>query len=117
MQALGLPSSTASRVLQLAAETGARASELHVDTTIAAERKHAALQQLQERVRPACDALVPASLRATLPEQARAWFTMLGEGRYMGFMPSIDSTGSGISVTTKPPRRSMPRPPRVNVGR
>lgn len=118
-QEMRLPATTAARVMQLAAETGARASALHVDPAIPTERKIAALQSLQETVRPQFDALVPDILRARLPGQASAWFTMLGEGRYMGFMPSLDSTGSGTtaptSVTTPAAGKAWQSPPRPRV--
>ncbi len=99
-QETGLPPATTSRVLQLAAETGVNASGIHNDATIPAEQKRAALQALQDRVRPQFDTLVPEPLRARLPEQAVAWFAMLSEGRYMGFSPSLDSTGTGTIAPT-----------------
>jgi hypothetical protein len=115
-QQFNLPRNTAGRLMQLAAETGARASALHRDSTILPEGKTAALKELQDSVRPMFDALVPEALRSKFPEQARVWFTMLGEGRYMGFMPSMDSTGSGtvvpISVTRPAVGRGISPPPR-----
>ena len=95
-----LPSTTAARIMQLAAETGARASAIHHDDTIPIAEKGLALQRLQAEVRRDFDQLVPESLRANLPVQAVDWFTLLAQGRYMGFTPSLLSTGTGVTMPT-----------------
>jgi hypothetical protein len=115
-QERGLPGTTAARTMQLAAETGARASEIHHDATILPTQKVAALQALQGIVRSDLDQLVPESLRLQLPQTAIEWLTMLGEGRYMGFSPSLSSTGSGtisaVSVSKAVNGRPWLPPPR-----
>ena len=111
-----LPSTTAARILQLAAETGVRASSIHHDAAIPAREKAAALQRLQVEVRRDFDRLVPESMRTDLPAQAVDWFAMLAEGRYMGFTPSLLSTGTGVTMATSvsTPARGRPwsLPPR-----
>jgi hypothetical protein len=106
----GLPSTTAARVMQLAAETGVRASAIHHDAAIPPEKKFAALQALQATVGADFDRLVPASLRSQLPASAVEWFTMLGEGRYMGWMASLSGTGFGTIAPTSISTRSAGRP-------
>jgi hypothetical protein len=123
MEKLGRPGITAAHVLQLAAQTGEHARAIHRDTTRTAEEKTAALITLQESVRPQFDALVPPALRSTLPESAVSWFTILGEGRYKGFHPSLMSSlmssGLGeiapVAITDKhlppaTPPLPLPRP-------
>jgi hypothetical protein len=106
----GLPPTTAARMMQLAAETGVRASGIHNDAAIPPTRKAAALQTLQENVRTELDRLVPEAIRSQLPATAIEWFTMLGEGRYAGLSPSLSGTGFGMIAPTSISKPAMGRP-------
>jgi hypothetical protein len=115
-QERGLPATMAGGVMQLAAETGARASAIHHDAAIPSEQKPAALLALQAAVRKDFDRLLPERLRAEFPAEAVEWFMMLGEGRYMGYAPNLRSTGSGTvaatSIVASVRGRTAPPPPR-----
>lgn len=121
LQGMNLPVSRAAELLELAAETAERAAAIHRDPALEVARKRAELQALQESVRPQFAALVPAGLQSRLPEPAVAWFTLLGEGSYKGFHPTLLSSGLGeiapVSVASRPPAapawpQPLPRRPR-----
>lgn len=109
-QERGLPATTAARVMQLASETGIRASGIHHDPTIPPANKVDALQALQADVRTDLNRLVPETLRSQFPPTAIEWYTMLGEGRYMGFSPSLSSTGSGTIAPASVSKPATGRP-------
>lgn len=109
-QERGLPVTTAARVMELASETGVRASRIHHDATIPTALKVDALRALQSQVSEPFNRLVPETLRSQLPRTAIEWFTILGEGRYMGFSPSLSSTGFGTIAPAAVSQPAMGRP-------
>jgi hypothetical protein len=113
LQGMQFPTGNASRLFQLAAETGDRASAIHYDTLLTVEQKRAALETLQQSLRPQIDALVPAVAQARLPPEAMSWFNALGEGRYERNQPLL--MGAGRMVATPVSVAVPPRGPHVPV--
>jgi hypothetical protein len=120
----GLPPATAGRMLQLAAETGERASAIHADAALSLEQKREGLRTLQQAVQPQLDALVPSAERQRLAPGSLAWYTGLAEGRYQmpgtvlpGEIRTVAGSGSS-SVSDAPPsspaRSIVPRRPTGN---
>jgi hypothetical protein len=113
-----LPTTQTPRILQLAAETGARALAIHSDPTLTPEQKKSALGALHDAVQPQLDAMIPASSQSQLPERAFSWFMGLNDGRYQVMQATMGSAGmisSAVSSVTGPPpgpRRVIPLPRR-----
>ena len=111
-----LPTTNASHLLQLAAETGIQAAAIHADMSSTPEQKRTALAALQQSVRPQLDALVPPAIQAKLPESAISWFTIMSDGQYQMYRPVMYGSGwmvpSSFSVMTPPkePRSAVPLP-------
>lgn len=85
----GLPAGTASRVLQLGAETAKRAIAIHSDGTLSLEQKKSSLKSLQNSVQPRLDALLPPAAQARLGEQELEWIRGLENGRYKPVAASL----------------------------
>jgi hypothetical protein len=106
-----------SKVLQLAAETGAEAAAIHSDATRTHEEKRAALLALQQAIQPKLDQLLPPDARSVDEARALGWFNGLAKGEYMMVTPSLLGRGVALvqptSITTpargSPPVISRPR--------
>jgi hypothetical protein len=112
-QEASLPPTTAAHFTQLAAETGAKAAAIQSDPALTPEQRRAALQELQQAVRPELDALLPSSAQQKLPAPALAWFGQLGQGQYKVMTPTVPG-GSNFSLGGfMPPTFGGPPAPRV----
>jgi hypothetical protein len=122
-QATNLPSTVARQVTQLVAETGSKAAAIHQDTTLSPEQRQAALQSLEQTVRPAMDALVPPTVQQQLPAAALSWLTQLSEGKYRLITPplpgrnNVSSAVVSIASGAPPAALLVPLPRRPSEAR
>lgn len=107
-----LPPNTAGRTLQLAAQTAEKAQAVHVDATLPAEQKRAALLVLQREARAQLDALIPPAAQKQLPPTSLQWLTDLSEGRYKTITSALPghpalSISYPVDVTHRPPDKPV----------
>lgn len=114
----GLPERQAARLLQLASDVGERATAIHYDASLTPEQKRAALLAVRDEAKPQFEALAPPATRAKLPEETTEWLSLLGDGRYRRYSPSLTGTGWAsfplTTITTPPigPKITLPIPRR-----
>jgi RNA polymerase sigma factor (sigma-70 family) len=110
----GLPSTTAGRAVQLAADTAERATSIHTDASLSLAQKTAALAELQKTARSQLDALIPAAAQARLAPAALEWVEALGQGRYKPIASPLPGRGNlriitgTITVSAPPPVNRAP---------
>jgi hypothetical protein len=98
------------RVMNLTADTGRRAAEVHADATLTLDQKKAALVTLQQTAQAQLDTLLPKAVQRNLPPEALRWLSELGAGRYLVMQPSLLSSGGNIGgmLTGAPVKRGYP---------
>ncbi len=107
----GLPDNTATRVMELSAQIGREAAQIHDDAALTAEQKKAALLPLQQSAQARLNALLPPAAQAKLPADSFRWLSALGEGRYMVPTPYLTSSGGNAVYTITAPFRGQRREP------
>ncbi len=111
-KAAGLPDGTAGRVMQLAADIGMRASDIHMDASLTTEQKRAALIALQQSAQSRLDLVLPPDVQRQLPGETLPWLTGLAQGNYRMMLPSFTGSASfgAISVVAAPPPKRFTFP-------